>query len=208
MAQQEFLLPAFGGLIAFEFGIAGDQELQPGVAGFRIGLHVTLGQRQGLGMLTEPLIGLHQHLQDLLVGLIGRAQQADDLGIAPLDQVQACQIEALAGQQLLVQLAAGHGLVQPLQRLPVVAFGPGQIASAAPEQSLFVAPRLGARAVQRLACSRIVALALRGLRSLERHEHGRVDGLGSLDRSSEGKGQHKQQTKHFSVLLAGGSAGF
>ncbi len=131
-------------------------------------------------MLAQPLIGLHQHLQHFLVRLCRRAQQLDDLGVTPLHQVQLGQVQALVGQQRLVQLAAGDRLLQQLQRLLVVTFGPREISTAAPYQGFLGTAGLGLDLLQHLASGGVITLLLRALRSLQRHEDGRVDHLRSL----------------------------
>ena len=133
MTHQQAPLPALRCFIALQFGIDRHQKLQPGIGGTRIGLHVPLGERQRLGVLPQPLVSLHQHLQDFFTGLgRRRAQQADDLGIATLQQVQPGQVQTLACHQALVQLAAGDSLLQQFQRLPVVTFCPGEVSLATP----------------------------------------------------------------------------
>ena len=203
LARQQLTLPALGLGIALEVGVGAHQKLQPDVIGIGIGLHVTLGQRQRLGRLVHALIGLHQHLQHLLggAGLI-RRQQLDDLGVAALAQVELGQVEAFAGEHLFVELAAAHGLVQPVDGLAVVASRPGHVGLAAPDQCLFEAAALGLDVIQHTSCGGIVALLLRNLRRVQGLEHGRVDGLLGHARHGHSTEHHEQQPTVHGQLLS------
>ncbi|MDT4843495.1 hypothetical protein FQZ97_774290 [compost metagenome] len=172
------MLPALGGGITLEVGIHRDEKLQPAVARPRIGLHIALGQRQRLGRLPQPLVGLHQHLQDLFPGRrLLRRQQADDPGVAPFDQVEPGQIQLLAGLQLGVQFAAPDGLAKQFDGLGILPFGPGQVTAAAPQQGLFQAVRLGLGRIQRPSRRGIVALLLSLLGRVQGTEYPRLDAL-------------------------------